>query len=75
MVAVYILIKMAARDPLEVLDQLRGIPAVKAAHVLLGPTDAIAFVECADHDRLRETLLAIRAVKGITETDTRYVYA
>ncbi len=75
MVAAYILISVGAGDPLEVMDQLRMLPAVKHAHILLGPTDAIAFVECEDHHRLRETILEIRSIKGVTDTDTRYVYS
>ncbi len=75
MVAAYILIRIAASDPLEILEQLRRMNAVRSAHILLGPTDAIAYVECADHDQLRAAILDIRSIKGVTDTDTRYVYA
>ncbi len=75
MVRAFVLIKIAAPDPLEVLTQLRGIPDVTQAYVLLGPMDAIALIECADHAKLRDTVLNIRAVKGVVDTDTRYVYA
>ncbi len=57
MVAAYILIRIAATDPLQVLDELRRLDAVRSAHVLLGPTDAIAFVECVDHERLRAAIM------------------
>ena len=75
MVAAYVLISISAADPLDVVTALRALPAVRQAHVLLGPTDCLAFVECADHAVLRDALLEIRAVKGVTNTDTRYVYA
>ena len=75
MVAAYVLLTVMAVDPLELLGQLRAIPNVKQAHVLLGPTDAIVYIECADHETLRETILSIRAIAGIEHTDTRYVYA
>ena len=75
MVAAYVLLTVRAVDPLELLGQLRATPMVKQAHVLLGPTDAIVYIECADHEALRETILSIRAISGIEHTDTRYVYA
>ncbi len=74
MVAAYVLISISPVDPLEVVTALQALPAVKQAHVLLGPTDCIAYVECADHAALRDVLMEIRAVKGVTDTDTRYVY-
>jgi DNA-binding Lrp family transcriptional regulator len=73
-VAAYVLIDIQASDPLTVVAAIRQIPGVRQAHVLLGPTDGIAFLECGTHDALRESLLAIRAVPGIFKTDTRYVY-
>jgi hypothetical protein len=74
MVAAYILITISTADPLDVLTKLRALPAVKQAHALLGPTDCIAFVECVDHATLRDAVLDIRAVPGVANTDTRYVY-
>ena len=75
MVAAYVLLTVRAVDPLEILGQLRATPNVKQAHVLLGPTDAMVYIECADHETLRETILSIRAIQGVEHTDTRYVYA
>ena len=75
MIAAYVLNTISAADPLEVVAALHALPAVRQAHVLLGPTDCIAFVECADHAALRDAILEIRSVKGIATTDTRYVYA
>ncbi len=75
MLAAYVFIQIIAIDPRAVLAALREIPGVKQAHGLLGPTDCIAFIEGADQDELLETVLTIRAIKGVANTDTRYVYA
>ncbi len=75
LVAAYVLIETQEADPLVVVTALRTLPAVKQAHVLLGPTDCMAYVECADHAALRDTVLQIRALSGVVKTDTRYVYA
>jgi DNA-binding Lrp family transcriptional regulator len=75
MVMAYIFLQISATDLLKVLSALRQIPVVKEAHVLLGPTDCIALIECADHEALQESILTIRAVRGVVKTDTRYVYA
>lgn len=75
MVRAYVFIQISATDPLEVLAALRQIPAVQQAHVLLGPIDCIALIECANHETLQETILTIRSVRGVVNTDTRYVYA
>ncbi len=74
MVMAYLFIQISATDPLEVVRALRQLPAVQQAHVVLGPIDCIAFIECADHEELRETIIAIRWVAGVVNTDTRYVY-
>ena len=50
-------------------------PRREAGHVLLGPTDCIALVECPDHTALHKVIPAIRAVPGVVSTDTRYIYA
>ncbi len=75
MVQAYVLIKISTPDPLKILNALREIPEVQQAHILLGPIDCIALIECANHEALQETLLTIRGVQGVVSTDTRYVYA
>ncbi len=75
MAAAYVFIQIIAIDPRTVLTALRELSGVKQAHGLLGPTDCIAYIEGEDQDALLETVLAIRAIKGIANTDTRYVYA
>ncbi len=73
--AAYVFIEVSASDLNKLVADLRRIPAVKQAHVLLGPTDCIAYVECPDHEALHETIMTIREVPGVEHTDTRYVYA
>ncbi len=75
LVAAYVLIQTHDADPFVVVTALRTLPTVTQAHVLLGPTDCIAYVACADHATLRDTVLQIRALPGVVKTDTRYVYA
>ncbi len=74
LVAAYVLIQTQEADPLVVVTALRALPHVMQAHVLLGPTDCMAYVECGTHDALRDTVLQIRALPGVVKTDTRYVY-
>jgi hypothetical protein len=51
-----------------------SLPHVTQAHMLLGPTDCMAYVECATHAALRDMVMQIRAVPDVLKTDTRYVY-
>jgi DNA-binding Lrp family transcriptional regulator len=75
MVQAYVFIHIGTTDPLIVLNALRQIPEVQEAHVLLGPIDCIAKIACANQEALQETLLTLRGVPGVVNTDTRYVYA
>jgi DNA-binding Lrp family transcriptional regulator len=74
MIAAYVLIQISATDPREVVKKLRGIEGVKQAHVTVGPTDSIAFIEGPDLDALTASLMAIRAVEGVERTDTRLAF-
>jgi DNA-binding Lrp family transcriptional regulator len=75
MIIAYVFIHISAPDPLEVLHALRQIPAVQQAHLVLGPTDCISLIECADHEALQELIPVIRVVRGVLNTETRYIYA
>lgn len=75
MIQAYIFIKISGADPLQVLAAVQQLPEVQQAHILLGPIDCIAFIKCADHQALIETITTIRAIPGVANTDTRYVYA
>jgi len=75
MIAAYILVRISATNPGEVVEKLRRIEGVKQAHVTAGPTDCIAFIEGTDLHALTASVLAIRAVEGVERTDSRFVFA
>ena len=50
---------------------IRAVKGVKQAHLLVGPTDCIAYVETDSLDALGDTVVALRGVKGVASTDTR----
>jgi DNA-binding Lrp family transcriptional regulator len=69
-ISAYVLISCRS-EALEVVREVRGIPAVKQAHALFGPLDAIAFVEADDLDALGRVVDRIMALPGVQTTDTR----
>ena len=73
MTSAYILMQLNATDPRKVMKSIRAAAGVKQAHLLIGPTDCIAYVETADEQALANTIVALRNVKGVASTDTRIV--
>jgi DNA-binding Lrp family transcriptional regulator len=71
MFAAYVLIQLNAPDPRKVIKGIRRVAGVKQAHVVVGPTDCIAFVEAPEPEALGDIIVAIRGVKGVASTDTR----
>jgi DNA-binding Lrp family transcriptional regulator len=72
MFAAYVLIDLNIEvDFPETLDAIRSIPGVKQAHLVVGPADCIAFVESETSEEGLDALKKIRAVKGVSKTDTR----
>ncbi len=71
MTAAYILMQLNAPDPREIMESIRAIAGVKQAHLLVGPTDCIAYVEANDQEALAGTIIALRGIKGVASTDTR----
>ena len=71
MTTAYILIQMNATDPRKVMASIRAVTSVKQAHLLVGPTDCIAYVETDTLDSLGDTVVALRSVNGVVSTDTR----
>ena len=75
MTAAYILVQAGlAGDVKELHAALHAVPGVKTVHFLAGPTDGMIFAEVADQAALLQTIFKIRAVKGVTGTDTRIVW-
>jgi len=75
MIAAYVLVQISAKDPRKVVEKIHRIERVKQAHVTIGPTDCIAFIEGPDLDALGESIVAIRALEGVERTDTRPAFA
>lgn len=71
MTAAYILMQFSAGDPWNVMKSIHRVAGVKQAHLLAGPTDAIAYVEATDHESLAKIVAKLRGIKGVAATDTR----
>ncbi len=72
---VFLQIAVAGWDEIRALhDALHAVPNVKTVHMVAGPIDAIVFAEAADQAALAETVGKIRGTKGVTRTDTRFVW-
>lgn len=70
----YVFIQISSGDPFDTLSSIQDVEGVKQAHLVLGPTDIIAFVEAADMEALGTTLMAILALDGVAHTDTRLAW-
>ena len=70
----YVLVQISAKDPSDVVENIRGIEGVEQAHLTLGPTDCIAFIEVADLQALGVCVRGIKGVAGVERTDTRLAF-
>ena len=52
---------------------LHGVENVKEVFFLAGPTDIVCHIEAADTDALMHSVLKIRGMKGVSNTDTRFI--
>lgn len=72
MVTAYVLIDISTEvDEKDALESIRGVAGVRLAHLVVGPNDCIAYVECESQDEAMAMLKAIRAIPGILRTDMR----
>jgi uncharacterized protein with GYD domain len=53
--------------------ELHGVENMKEVYFLAGPTDAVCHIEAADVDALLRSVLKIRGMKGVSNTDTRFI--
>ena len=53
--------------------ELHGVESVKEVYFLAGPTDVVCHVEAADTDAPMHSVLKIRGIKGVSNTDTRFI--
>jgi len=74
MTSAYVFIKLSSGVTVEILSAIREIDGVTQAHIVLGPVDAIAFVEVKDMEALGVTVMALQAMEGIASTDTRLAW-
>jgi DNA-binding Lrp family transcriptional regulator len=74
MTTAYVFIQISSGSPVDALSSIRQVEQVKQAHLVLGPTDIIAFVEVADMEALGEAIMAILAVDEVGHTDTRLAW-
>jgi DNA-binding Lrp family transcriptional regulator len=73
MVRAYVFITTRKAEERQVADTIREFPTVKAAHVITGNIDVVAFIEAVDLGALWETVNQIQAVPGATRTTTSVV--
>lgn len=74
MAAAYVLIDFdISIDFPDTLNAIRQVSGVQTAHLVVGPTDCIAYVEATDHQKLLQVIQSVRAVRGVDRTDTRTV--
>ena len=73
MVRAYVFITARKAEERQVADAIGEFPTVKAAHVITGNIDVIAFIESADLAALWDTVNQIQAIPGVTRTTTSVV--
>ena len=60
-------------DPAEIISSIEAMKNVTALYAITGPTDAIAIVNCRDIKELDKVIFEIRAIEGITSTNSKIV--
>jgi DNA-binding Lrp family transcriptional regulator len=69
-----VLLRIDTRIEENVLDELKSYEGVQQAHMIYGPYDVYAIVECPDYDSLNNLVLyKIRRLYGIKSTTTCYL--
>ena len=73
MLHAYVFITTRKAEERQVADTIGEFPTVRAAHVITGNIDVVAFIEAADLGALWDTVNQIQAVPGVTRTTTSVV--
>jgi hypothetical protein len=69
-----VLVQISGSTDLNSLHKdLHGVENMKEVYFLAGPTDAVCHIEAADIDALLRGVLKIRGMKGVSNTDTRFI--
>ncbi len=76
MMAAFVFVQLGGTglDPQKIHTALHAVSGVKTVHMVAGPVDLILFVEAPDQAGLAKAIMGIRAVNGVTSTDTRVVF-
>lgn len=70
----YILMKIKTGKVHDVLQTLKGLPAVEQAHACFGHPDIFGLVNAADDRELANLIMTkIHTIPGVEETDTHIV--
>ncbi len=73
MVRAYLFITARKAEERQVADTIGEFPTVKAAHIITGDIDVIAFVESPDLSGVWDTVTQVQAVPGVMRTTTSLV--
>lgn len=73
MVHAYVFITTRKAEERQVADTIREFPTVKAAHVITGNIDVVAFIQAGDLGALWETVARVQAIPGVMRTTTSVV--
>ena len=73
MVRAYLFITAKKAEERQVADTIGEFPTVKAAHVITGDIDVIAFIESPDLIGVWDTVSQVQAVPGVMRTTTSLV--
>ena len=73
MVRAYLFITAKKAEERQVADTMGEFPTVKAAHVITGDIDVIAFIESPDLIGVWDTVSQVQAVPGVMRTTTSLV--
>ncbi|MEM2209350.1 MAG: Lrp/AsnC ligand binding domain-containing protein [Nitrososphaerota archaeon] len=65
-----VLIRLKTKDLKKFLNSLKKVSGVKDSFIVFGRFDAIALIEGATPDKLKEIVLNIRNIEGVKKTET-----
>ncbi|MFC1802514.1 Lrp/AsnC family transcriptional regulator [Thermoproteota archaeon] len=69
-----VLLRIDPKIEMNVVKELKTFSGVQEAHMIYGPYDVYAIIECPDYDALNDLVLhKIRRLYGIKSTTTCYL--
>lgn len=73
MVHAYLFITAQKAEERQVAETIGEFPTVKAAHVITGDIDVVAFIEAPDLSAVWDTVSRVQSVAGVMRTTTSLV--